>query len=270
MTPLTRGNLPRPPATSRRLAGPAFMAGRPRAFSLVEVLVVIGMLGALVGMLLPAIQSTRESARRARCMEHLRQVALGVCLHESARRAFPAGCDMVPRGPALPEGTQHAWSSLILPYIDERGLAARIDYAKMRPSTGQTRTHLPTTPTRPAAGRGSIASRRGRHSSTHAAATLLATIPAVPTGPSPTAAPIFSTTRWIQWCSRRSAPGPAVRPMLHRRPGDDRPAHQWRWAAARCGRPCEGSQWSTPAAAHRTGVPSGSVSNERVTHASQT
>lgn len=120
----------------RRLAGPAITAGRPRAFSLVEVLVVIGMLGALVGMLLPAIQSTRESARRARCMEHIRQVALGVCLHESARRAFPAGCDMVPRGPALPEGTQHAWSSLILPYIDERGLAARIDYAKMWNASG--------------------------------------------------------------------------------------------------------------------------------------
>lgn len=43
---------------------------------------------------------------------------------------------MVPRGPALPEGTQHAWSSLILPYIDERGLAARIDYAKMWNASG--------------------------------------------------------------------------------------------------------------------------------------
>ncbi len=99
-------------------------------FTLVELLAVIAIIGVLVGLLLPAVQSSRESARRTRCANNIRQSALAVGSYESARRIFPAGCDLVPRPPALPQGTQHAWSSSILPYIDEAALAARIDYAK--------------------------------------------------------------------------------------------------------------------------------------------
>lgn len=107
------------------------MANPRRGFSLVELLVVIAILGTLIGLLLPAVQSMRESSRKSTCANHLRQSALGVSSYESARRTFPPGCDLKPRGDALPDGTQHAWSTFILPYIEENAIASRIDFQKV-------------------------------------------------------------------------------------------------------------------------------------------
>jgi prepilin-type N-terminal cleavage/methylation domain-containing protein len=103
-------------------------SGRP-AFSLVEVVVVLAILGMLVGMLLPAVQAARDSARRTACTNNLRTAAAGILSYESARRTLPPGSDQLPRlGLAL--GTQLAWSSFILPYIGEAAVASRIDYTR--------------------------------------------------------------------------------------------------------------------------------------------
>ena len=101
-----------------------------RGFSLVELLVVIAVIGTLVGLLLPAVQSVRESSRKTTCSNHVRQCVQGNLAYENARRTFPPGCDLTPRGAVLPTGTQLAWSSFILPFIEERSLAARIDTRK--------------------------------------------------------------------------------------------------------------------------------------------
>lgn len=99
-------------------------------FTLVEVLAVAAIVGTLLGLLLPAVQRAREMARRTTCANHLRDTAVGTCGYESARRRFPAGCDLAARGPTLPDGTQHAWSSFILPFVEQAAVASRIDYAK--------------------------------------------------------------------------------------------------------------------------------------------
>ncbi|MGA2033483.1 MAG: DUF1559 domain-containing protein [Thermoguttaceae bacterium] len=60
-------------------------------FTLVELLVVIAIIGILVGLLLPAVQSARETGRRAQCMNNLKQIATAFLHHEQAHEFFPTG-----------------------------------------------------------------------------------------------------------------------------------------------------------------------------------
>jgi prepilin-type N-terminal cleavage/methylation domain-containing protein/prepilin-type processing-associated H-X9-DG protein len=62
-----------------------------RGFTLVELLVVIAIIGILVALLLPAIQSAREAARRSQCKSNLRQIALACLSHENSQKRFPYG-----------------------------------------------------------------------------------------------------------------------------------------------------------------------------------
>lgn len=92
-----------------------------RAFSLVELLAVVAILGVLVSLSLPAVQSARESARRSSCSSNLRQMGIAIANYETARRTFPAGNDAA-------TGLNHAWSSFILPFLEDDALAGRMNY----------------------------------------------------------------------------------------------------------------------------------------------
>ena len=86
-------------------------------FTLVELLVVIAIIGILIGMLLPAVQSVREAARRISCANNLRQFGLAGLNFESALEKFPPAYE----GESTLPGW--SWGSFLLPYAEQQNLA---------------------------------------------------------------------------------------------------------------------------------------------------
>ena len=108
-----------------------------RAFTLVELLVVIAIIGILVGLLLPAVQSAREAARRMQCSNNLKQLALAVHLHHDAHKKFPYGIlrndSMFPHpdagkpGTPTPQNRRYPLMFQLLPFIEQGALYERYD-----------------------------------------------------------------------------------------------------------------------------------------------
>ena len=94
----------------RRREWPSFFG---HAFTLVELLVVIAIIGILIALLLPAVQAAREAARRAQCLNNLKQISLAVHNYHDANRAIMVGAYGCCWG---------TWKVAMLPYIEQQPL----------------------------------------------------------------------------------------------------------------------------------------------------
>ena len=118
------------------------------AFTLVELLVVISIISILIGMLLPAVQASRESARHTSCINNLKQVGLAIQNFESQRKELP---------PSRNYDHYTTWAFLILPFLEQQRLYEQYDFDEPWDSpnnkiVGNTAIPVYSCPTDPSSG----------------------------------------------------------------------------------------------------------------------
>src|SRR4051794_19170772 len=88
---------------------------RRRAFTLIELLVVIAIIAVLIGLLLPAVQSAREAARRIQCVNNLKQLELALQNYHDTTNAFPPAA----QGGVASVYMNYTGYSFLLPYLEQ-------------------------------------------------------------------------------------------------------------------------------------------------------
>ena len=101
------------------------------AFTLVELLVVIAIIGILIALLLPAVQSAREAARRIQCQNNLKQLSLAVLNFEAAHGILPPAGQwhdaVLHRSYSYTKDVYANWAVLILPQLENQAVYDTID-----------------------------------------------------------------------------------------------------------------------------------------------
>jgi len=93
------------------------------AFTLVELLVVVAIIAVLIGLVFPAVQQVRESARRAQCANNVRQIAVGLQTHLHQHGRFPAGQEcLIDVHRAGGDWKRWSWFTAVLPHVEQTRL----------------------------------------------------------------------------------------------------------------------------------------------------
>lgn len=98
-----------------------------RGFTLIELLVVIAIIAVLIALLLPAVQQSREAARRTECRSNLKQLGLALHGFHDTYKVFPAS-GWSQAGAGNPAGKFVGWRPLILPFIEQTSLQKLYDF----------------------------------------------------------------------------------------------------------------------------------------------
>jgi prepilin-type N-terminal cleavage/methylation domain-containing protein/prepilin-type processing-associated H-X9-DG protein len=103
--------------------------GRRSAFTLIEILLVLAIIGVLISLLLPAIQSSRELARRVSCQNNLMQLGTALGQYASSYGVLPPGV-VNDRGPITgrPGGYRFSWAVQILPFLQQPAMYREFDF----------------------------------------------------------------------------------------------------------------------------------------------
>jgi prepilin-type N-terminal cleavage/methylation domain-containing protein/prepilin-type processing-associated H-X9-DG protein len=104
------------------------MARRP-GFTLIELLTVVAIIAVLIALLLPAIQSAREIARRTQCINNLIQLGIALGNYVSTHNVLPPGV-VNDKGPIqnIPVGYHFGWTVQILPFLEQKNLYKEFDF----------------------------------------------------------------------------------------------------------------------------------------------
>src|SRR5262245_55758548 len=101
----------------------SFLRKKHCGFTLVELLVVVAIIGVLVALLLPAVQSAREAARRMTCQSNLKQHAIAMHNYHDTWLKLPAGL----MGSASSPDDGFGWGTAILPFVEQKALFDKIN-----------------------------------------------------------------------------------------------------------------------------------------------
>lgn len=122
------GRTPRSVSTGVPLRTPHTELVTSRAFTLVELLVVITIIGILISLLLPAVQAAREAARRMQCGNNFKQVGLALHGYHNVKECFPPG--MFDRSANANVPGYFSWSVYILSYLEQQGVYDLYDWSQ--------------------------------------------------------------------------------------------------------------------------------------------
>ncbi len=106
-------------------------ATKRHGFTLVELLVVIAIIGILIALLLPAVQSAREAARRTQCMNNIKQLALACHTYHDQNKFFPPSINYPGNeDPASSSKFGPNWVILVLPFMEQQALYGTFNFAQ--------------------------------------------------------------------------------------------------------------------------------------------